>query len=116
MGYENKEKIVFEPAGTNIEKDKNFVFNTHGFFGYFKNMTDRNFLLEFDKPLGFYPSTGLDNLKIGTATDVISVFDYHTLVDSPILYCIPDTTTILVGNTKVLVSVYSPNKTLNSKY
>ena len=111
-----KDKIVFEPAGTNIEKDKNFVINTHGFFGYFKNMTDRNFLLEFDKPIGFYPSTGLDNIKIGIAQDVISVFDYHALVDSPIMYCIPDTTTILVGNTEVLVSVYSPNKTIDSKY
>src|SRR5258708_10441247 len=90
-----KEKIVFEPAGSNIEDNKNFVFNTHCFFGYFKGMTDRNFILEFDKPKGFYPSTGLNNLKIGETKDVISVFDYHDLVDSPIMYCMPDTTTIM---------------------
>ena len=34
-----KEKIVFEPGGTNIEEGKNFCLNTHGFFGYFKNKT-----------------------------------------------------------------------------
>ncbi len=110
------EKVVFEPAGTNIEKDKNFVFNTHGFFGYFTGLTDRNFILEFDKPFGFFPSTGLTNLKVGASKDVISVFDYHDLVDSPILYCPADTTTIMVANTKVLVSVYSPNKVITSKF
>ena len=35
-----KEKVVFEPGGTNIEDTKNFVINTHGFFGYFKNKID----------------------------------------------------------------------------
>lgn len=111
-----KDNIVFEPAGTNIEKGSNFVFNTHGFFGYFKGMTAANFILEFEKPNGFYPSTGLSDLKIGETKDVISVFDYHDLVDSPILYCKPDTTTIVVGNAKVLVSVYSPQNKINSKF
>lgn len=111
-----KEKIVFEPAGSNIEDTKNFVFNTHCFFGYFKGMTDRNFILEFDKPKGFYPSTGLNNIKTGETKDVISVFDYHDLVDSPIMYCQPDTTVIQVANTKVLVAVYSPNKVITSKF
>jgi predicted metalloprotease with PDZ domain len=111
-----KDKIVFEPAGSNIEDGKNFVFNTHCFFGYFKGMTDRNFILEFDKPKGFYPSTGLNNIKTGDTKDVISVFDYHDLVDSPIMYCQPDTTTIMVANTKVLIGVYSPNGVITSKF
>jgi predicted metalloprotease with PDZ domain len=111
-----REKIVFEPAGTNFEKDKNFVINTHGLFGYIKGATDRNFILEFDKPAGFFPSTGLSDLKIGDKRDVITVFDYHALVDSPIMYCKPDTSTVMVANTKVLVSVYSPNGLIGSKF
>lgn len=111
-----KEKIVFEPAGSNIEDNKNFVFNTHCFFAYFKGMTDRNFVLEFDKPKGFYPSTGLNSIKTGDTRDVISVFDYHDLVDSPIMYCQPDTTTIMVANTKVLIGIYSPNGIITSKF
>jgi predicted metalloprotease with PDZ domain len=111
-----KEKVVFEPAGSNIEDSKNFVFNTHCFFGYFKGMTDRNYVLEFDKPKGFYPSTGLNDLKTGETKDVITASDYHALVDSPIMYCQPDTTMIMVANTKVLVAVYSPNGVITSKF
>lgn len=111
-----KEKVVFEPAGSNIEDTKNFVFNTHCFFGYFKGMTDRNYILEFDKPKGFYPSTGLNDLKTGDTKDVITASDYHALVDSPIMYCQPDTTSIMVANTKVLVAVYSPNRVITSKF
>lgn len=111
-----KEKLVFEPAGTNIEQGKNFSINTHGFFGFYDGMLDRNFVLEFAKPAGFYPATGLTNVNVGKEKDVITVFDYHDLVDSPIMYALPDTTTIMVANTKVLVACYSPNKMVNSKY
>lgn len=111
-----KEKVVFEPGGSNIEDSKNFVFNTHCFFGYFTGLKQRNFILEFDKPKGFYPSTGLNDLNIGTSKDVIKASDYNTLVDAPIMYNMPDTTTIMVANTKVLVSVYSPNSVITSKF
>lgn len=111
-----KEKVVFEPGGSNIEDNKNFVFNTHCFFGYFTGYKQANFVLEFEKPKGFYPSTGLSDLTLGEFRDVIKVSDYNSLVDSPIMYNLPDTTTIMVANTKVLVSVYSPNGVVSSKY
>ena len=111
-----KDKVVFEPGGTNFEEGKNFSINTHSMFGYFKNLTNKNFVLEFLKPKGFYPVTGLSDIKIGDAKDVITVFDYHDLVDSPIMYAIPDTASVLVGNTNVLVGCYSPNKKVNANY
>lgn len=110
------EKTVFEPGGSNFEENKNFSINTHNLFGYFKNYIKNNFILEFTKPKGFYPSTGLNNIKVNTDKDVISVFNYHDLVDSPIMYTIPDTTSLQVANAQVLVSVYSPNKLINSKF
>lgn len=113
---ETSDDIVFEPAGTNIESDKNFVINTHGFFGYFKNYTDRNFSIEVKKPKGFYASSGLTTIKNGVDTDVIDVFDYHRLVDSPIMYNLPDTAFVEVGGARVLISVYSPNKKIGSAY
>ncbi len=113
---EVKEDVVFEPAGTNIESGKNFVLNTHGFFGYFKNMTDRNFALEVKKPKGFYGSSGLSTIKSGEDTDKIEVYGYHRLVDSPMMYCQPDTAFVEVGGSRVLISVYSPNKKINSAY
>jgi predicted metalloprotease with PDZ domain len=109
-------KVVFEPGGTNIEEGKNFAINTHGFFGYFKGLTKSNFVLEFEKPKGFYPSTGLSDIKTSDNKDVLTVFDYHSLVDSPIMYNIPDTTTVMVANTKVLVSSYSPNNKITSQF
>lgn len=111
-----KDKFVFEPGGTNIEDGKNIAMNTHGFFGYFKNMTARQFIIDVTKPQGFYASTGLTNIKSGNSEDVISVFDYHDLVDSPILYCVPDTSSIKIGSSTVLVSVYSPNHTMSSAF
>jgi len=109
-------KIIFEPGGTNIEEGKNFAINTHGFFGYFKGLTAKNFILEFQKPKGFYPCTGLSDIVVNESGDKIKVFDYHDLVDSPILYSIPDTTTINIANTNVLVCCYSPTKKVSSKF
>lgn len=111
-----KEKFVFEPGGTNIEEGKNFSLNTHGFFGYFKNKTESNFILEINKPKGFYASTALTNIKSGDTTDIISVFNYHDLVDSPIMYCKPDTATIAIGKSQVLISVYSPNNIITADF
>ncbi|MDP2387292.1 MAG: peptidase M61 [Bacteroidota bacterium] len=111
-----KKDFVFEPGGTNIERNQNYVLNNHGFFGYFKDKLNLNFRLEIIKPEGFYASTGLTNIKTEGTKDVINVFDYHDLVDSPIMYCRPDTTVINVGGTKVLVSVFSPNKKVSSEF
>ncbi|MBL7920080.1 MAG: peptidase M61 [Bacteroidia bacterium] len=113
---DTKDKIVFEPGGTNFEDGKNFAMNTHSMFGFIKGMLNKNFILEFEKPKGFYPATGLSDIKLGDTKDVISVFDYHDLVDSPIMYFIPDTATIQVANTKVLVACYSPNKKITSRF
>jgi predicted metalloprotease with PDZ domain len=111
-----KKDFVFEPGGTNIQAGKNFVLNNHGFFGYFKDKLDRNFRLEITKPDGFYASTGLTDIRSEKNKDIINVFDYHDLVDSPIMYCKPDTTFINVGGAKVLVSVYSPNNRVSSAF
>ena len=113
---EIKEKIVFEPGGTNIEEGKNFSLNTHGFFGYFKNKIETNFILEITKPKGFYASTSLTDIKNGETKDVLTVFDYHNLVDSPIMYSMPDTTSIQIGKSQILISVYSPNKIVTSNF
>jgi len=108
--------VIFEPGGSNFENAKNFAFNTHCLFGYFKGHTAADFYLEFKKPEGFYPATGISDLKTGATVDQLHVFDYHDLVDSPILYCLPDTTTVDVAGTKVVVASYSPNKLVNSRF
>ena len=111
-----KEKVVFEPGGSNIEEGKNFSLNTHCFFGYFKNKIETNFILEVIKPKGFYASTSMTDLKSGDTKDVLSIFNYHNLIDSPIMYTIPDTATLQIGKSQILISVYSPNRVLTSDF
>lgn len=113
---EIKESFVFEPGGTNIEAGKNFVINTHGFFGYFEGMKYLSYNLNITKPKGFYGASGISSVNVGEKTDVFTVGDYISLVDNPIMYCIPDTSTVLLGKTKVMISVYSPNKKVSSKF
>jgi predicted metalloprotease with PDZ domain len=113
---EIKEKVVFEPGGSNIEEGKNFAINTHCFFGYFKNKIENNFILEITKPKGFYASTSMTDLRSGDTKDVLSIFNYHALVDSPIMYTIPDTASIQIGKSTILISVYSPNKIITSDF
>lgn len=111
-----KGKFVFEPGGTNIEAGKNFMINTHGFFGYFENMKQNKFEVSITKPRDFYGATGLNTVNYTPAVDTYYTDDYMRLVDSPIMYCVPDTATVNVGGSKVLISVYSPNKKVSGRF
>ncbi len=113
---DNKKDFVFEPAGTNIEANTNFVLNTFGLFGYFENYMKIGIELQVKKPKYFYPSTGLENIAIGIEQDLIKSSSYYEFMDNPIMYNIPDTTTIQVANTKVLVSVFAARKTITAKF
>jgi predicted metalloprotease with PDZ domain len=108
-------KFIFEPAGTNISEN-NFVINTHGFFGYFDDMKDNEYIIDIIKPKGFYGATALIADFSDENRDEFKVNSYYTLVDSPMMYNIPDTTVINVSGTDVLISVYSPNKMVKSKF
>ena len=111
-----KKDFVFEPAGTNIEDKKNFMLNTFGFFGYFDGLKNVPFQLNIKKPEGFYGSTGLTDVKYNGNVDTYTIPDYNILADSPIMYCLPDTAIVDLGDAKVLVSVYSPDKKVTSKF
>jgi predicted metalloprotease with PDZ domain len=113
---DKKEDFVFEPAGTNIEDNKNFILNTFGFFGYFENYLKIPIELEVKKPKDFYPSTGLEDILLSKEKDMIKAGNYYEFTDSPIMYNIPDTTTLQVANTKVLVSVFSVQKKISAKF
>lgn len=122
---------IFQPAGTNIEDDKNFVVNPSGFFGYFEGMKKKKFQINFLRDRSFYGATGLKadktgfktqitiNQESGTAStavmDRFSVKDYDQLVDSPIMYSKLDTAIVKVANTEVLVASYSPNNKVTAK-
>ncbi|GAB5554091.1 MAG: peptidase M61 [Saprospiraceae bacterium] len=110
---------IFQPAGTNIEAGKNFIFNGCGFFGYFEGMKKQPFELNFVREKGFYGATGLSQKAAIPAGDLVvdqfEIEDYDRLVDSPLMYSATDTATVKVANTEVLIANYSPNKLVTAK-
>jgi predicted metalloprotease with PDZ domain len=122
---------IFQPAGTNIEEGKNFVINASGFFGYFEGKRETEYNVQVIKPENFYGGTGMIPVSMNDALsskfslegrtygedirlDHFKTASYDQLVDSPILYCEPDTAVIKVAGAEVLISVYSPNKLVSA--
>ena len=109
-------QVIFEPAGSNIQKDTNFVINNHAFLGYFDDMKKMPYELTVMHAPNFYGSTALTDKDKSTTRDLYEGESYNKMVDNPIMFGVPDTTTILVGKTQVLISVYSPNKKIHSAF
>jgi predicted metalloprotease with PDZ domain len=121
---------IFQPAGTNIEANKNILMNNSGFFGYFEGVKDVPFVLKVIRDKSFYGSTGLIAETTGASiatlqkekpentnkrVDVYRTGNYDELVDSPLMYAQADTAIIRVGNTEVLIGSFSPNKKITAK-
>lgn len=99
---------IFQPAGTNFDKGKNYLLNTFGIFGYFEDKINLPFDIYIKKPEGFYGSSSLQVTPTDTKnTDLFQSTGYNQLADMPIMYCMPDTATLKVGKTTVLFSIYS---------
>lgn len=109
-------QVIFEPAGSNIQKDTNYVINNHCFLGYFDDMKNMNYEVTFLHPSNMYGSTALTDLDKSDTKDKFVVESYNRIVDNPFMYDVPDTTTIKVGTTNVLISVYSPTNKITSKF
>ncbi|MFD3001719.1 peptidase M61 [Pontibacter toksunensis] len=111
---QKREEVLFEPGGTNIEENKNFLLNPFGFVGYFEGMKQVPYELNITKPQGFYGSTSLQAMSSTASSDKYLLPDYMELADSPLMYNRPDTTVLNLGGTEVLVSVYSPSGRVTS--
>lgn len=107
---------IYMMAASNIEANKNFVIHTPAFFGYFDNMKKLPIELSIIKPAGFFGSTGLTPTSITNSTEIFKIKDYDHLADSPLMYNLPDTTSVRVGNADVLISVYAPGNQVTSSF
>ena len=106
---------IYDMSGTNFEEQKNFVLNTPGIFGYLEGMKKIPFELAITKPQGFYAGTPLSPVYSDNAHDTFLVTNADHLYDSPIMYSLPDTATVKVGNAQVLIASYSPKKLIPAK-
>ncbi|HOY17227.1 MAG TPA: peptidase M61 [Haliscomenobacter sp.] len=109
-------KKVFEPCGSNIQRDTNYLLNNHCFAGYFDGMKQIPFQLRVIHPDNIYGSTALDDVDVSATSDLFEAENYNRLVDSPLMYGVADTATIMIGNSAVLISVYSPNKVVSAAF
>lgn len=105
------EEAVFSPAGTNILKGENFMLNLHGFVGYFDGFKEVPYELVIKKPTNLESTTSLPNKPEGTdpTTEVFVASRYFDVIDNPILYTKPNTTSFTINDITVTLSIYSPN-------
>lgn len=109
-------QVIFEPAGSDIEKDTVYAINNHCFLGYFEDMKNVPYEITITHPAKMYGSTALIDLDKSENTDRFITKSYNQIVDNPFLYDYPDTSVIKVGNSIVLISVYSPNKMVSAHF
>ncbi|MBC7935057.1 MAG: peptidase M61 [Rhizobacter sp.] len=110
------DKKPYTMAGTSFEAGKNFVLNTCGIFGYLEDKRNTAFDLQFTKPAGFYAATGLEPYNSSNTQDMFKAGNADELYDSPMMFSLPDTTSVRVAQTDVLIAVYSPKKLISSAY
>ena len=103
----------FSPAGTNIEED-NFVLNLHGFIGYFDALKNSQYGLTVISDLDFKRTSALEVkseflTNDGKAITTYAAPRYFDITDNPMMYGKLDVEEFMVGDIKIVLSVYSPN-------
>lgn len=105
----------FSPSGTNIEPE-NYVLNLHGFIGYFDSLKNNQYKLDVTAPSDFVRTSALQNISSkasddGTTTTTSYLAPrYFDITDNPMMYGKLDVEEFMVGDIKIVLSVYSPNK------
>jgi len=82
------------------------MLNNFTLIGYFEGFKDMPYTISITKPQGFYGATSMPLESSGPDTDVYNPRNYFELHDNPIMYSIPDTASVMVNNTKILLSQY----------
>ncbi|TDQ21984.1 M61 family metallopeptidase [Tenacibaculum caenipelagi] len=105
----------FSPAGTNIEST-NYVLNLHGFVGYFDSLKNNQYKLDVVSPSKFKRTSALQEVNTKTSEDGSTLTStyfaprYFDITDNPMFYGELDVQEFKVGDIKIVLSVYSPNK------
>lgn len=94
-------------CGSTTFKKTGFLLNYNLVAGYFKGYDKLPIEIEVTKPQGFYASTAQQVIKQTPTQDNFEVKNYFDLVDKPTMYCLPDTTSFQVGDSKFYISVYA---------
>ena len=108
-------EVPFSPAGTNIEST-NYVLNLHGFIGYFDALKTAQYNLDVTAPKTMLKTSALQETGSKMNDDGVSTTSsyfaprYFDITDNPMFYGALDVEEFQVGDIKIVLSVYSPNK------
>jgi predicted metalloprotease with PDZ domain len=109
------EDVPFSPGGTNISPE-NYVLNLHGFIGYFDSLKNAQYTLDVTAPANFDRTSALQTTKMQSSPDGTKITTsyfaprYFDITDNPMMYGKLDVEEFMVGDVKIVLSVYSPNK------
>lgn len=109
------EEMPFSPAGTNIDPD-NYVLNLFGFIGYFDSLKNAQYTLDVTSPAVFKYSSALESTGMKSSSDGTAITRsyvaprYFDIMDNPMMYGKLDIEEFMVGDVKIVLSVYSPNQ------
>jgi predicted metalloprotease with PDZ domain len=116
------EHDIFSPTGTNIASN-NYVINMNGFIGYFNTLKNLPYEVLIKHPETLYAGTSLNELEIPKTKDSLTAANanyykvdrYADLIDSPVMYTENEPVSFTVGETEVLINVFSPNGTYSAE-
>ncbi|MBC8376413.1 MAG: hypothetical protein H8E26_10240 [FCB group bacterium] len=96
-------RTIWPMAGTGIIEDRVFAINAGGVFGYFAGQEEKAVDMLYLYPEHLYAMTVLKQNSKSVGEVSISALDYHELIDSPILFGKPDTSSFNIHSTEVMV-------------
>ena len=98
-----------------ITTEDNYVLNLHGFIGYFDSLKNNQYALDVKAPADFKRTSALLDKGQKTSSDGKSITSsyfaprYFDITDNPMMYGNLDVEEFMVGDIKIVLSVYSPN-------
>ena len=84
-----------------------FILNPNSIFGYFKDQEDLPYHIVVKKNPNLHGSGSLEKRIISGYQDEFNARDYRNLVDNPIMYALPDTSSVKLPNIDVRIASYS---------
>ncbi|MFN8360168.1 MAG: hypothetical protein U0264_09670 [Candidatus Kapaibacterium sp.] len=107
---------VFNPVGTNFQKDSNYLLSYPGLIGYFDGYKTLPYEVKILKPAEMYGATAIKKKEVSGGEDIMYAKNYDELVDNPAMYSRPDTVSYRQGNATISVAVYSMTGTVKASF
>ena len=97
------------PCGGTVFTAKSALLNFQLVTGYFENFENAPFKIKVVRPKSFYGATSMQKRILNDSTDILFATDYRALIDQPVLYAEPDTTSFVTKGHKFNIAVHSEN-------